>query len=170
MPATGRAAVIRMRRIAARRDGTFAIRLHDEERALLAALPGQLMSLIEDGDSSLARLFPPAYADDLEHDREFQRLMHDDLVAAKRESAEVLAATAHATVLDEAQLVRWMGAINDLRLVIGTQMGIEEDTRLRRLRGGRPEPPPLRRLPVPDAPAVADRRRPQRTAARATQD
>lgn len=117
-----------MRRIAPRRDGTFAIRLQAEERALLAALPGQLMELLTEGDSSLARLFPPAYVDDLDRDREFHRLMHEDLLAAKRESAEVLAATADATVLDEVQLTRWMGAINDLRLVIGTQMGIEEHT------------------------------------------
>jgi hypothetical protein len=116
-----------MRRIAPRRDGTFSIRLRDEERAVLAALPGQLIELLEHGDASLARLFPPAYADDLDRDREFHRLMHEDLLASKRESAEILAATAGATVLDERQIVRWMGAINDLRLVIGTQLDLHDD-------------------------------------------
>lgn len=117
-----------MRRISPRRDGSFSIKLRDEERAVLASMPGQLIELLEQGDASLARLFPPAYADDMDRDREFRRLMHDDLLATKRESAEILAATSNATVLDEAQMLRWMGAINDLRLVIGTQMDIREET------------------------------------------
>jgi hypothetical protein len=121
-------ALVRGPRFHRRKDGRYSVRLHENERALLASLPTQLNALLDEGDASLARLFPPAYVEHLDHDREFQRLMHDDLLATKRESAEILAATAQATVLDEAQLMRWMGAINDLRLVIGTQLDVGEDT------------------------------------------
>jgi Domain of unknown function (DUF2017) len=110
-----------------RSDGRFSVSLHQNERDLLASLPDQLIELLAEGDASLARLFPPAYVDDLERDREYQRLMNEDLLIRKKESAQILAATAHAKVLEPEQMMRWMGAVNDLRLVIGTQLNITED-------------------------------------------
>jgi hypothetical protein len=127
-----------------RADGNFSVSLHAAERELLAALPGQLTELLTEGDESLARLFPPAYVEDLDRDREYQRLMNEDLVTRKRESAEILAATAHAKVLEPEQLMRWMGAINDLRLVLGTQLNVSEDHDERAAFHKRPDDDPVR--------------------------
>lgn len=116
------------RRIRRDRNGTFAINLPDEERELLTELPAQLRELLAEGDaSSLRRLFPAAYHLDAEKDAEYHRLVREELVANRVARAEVLESTAHATVLTEEQLLSWMGAINDLRLVLGTQLDVSED-------------------------------------------
>lgn len=116
------------RRIRRKSSGSFVINLPDEERELLAALPGQLREMLSSGDpTGLRRLFPAAYHLDEEKDAEFHELMRSELVASKTERARILEETAHATSLTEDQLLSWMGAVNDLRLVLGTQLDVGED-------------------------------------------
>ena len=116
----------------------FELRLPDEERAVLRALPAQLRTLLIDGgdagerntdadDPALGRLFPPAYWDDEARNAEYRRLMHDDLVESKLAAAAVVEATVERTRLSEEELLAWMGALNDLRLVLGTRLGVTED-------------------------------------------
>ena len=122
------------RRIRRTRKGDFEIRLADGERDLLARLVPQLRDLLldaEDGpDPSLRRLFPTAYPDDPERDAEYHRLVHDDLLERRQAALDTMEATLQETRLDEEQLVAWMGAINDLRLVLGTRLDVSEDTDL----------------------------------------
>jgi hypothetical protein len=116
------------RRIRRNRRGSFTINLPDEERELLNGLPGQLRELLGSGDQpSLRRLFPAAYHLDAEKDAEYHDLMRSDLLASKLSRAELLESTAQATELTEEQLLGWMGAVNDLRLVLGTQLDVSED-------------------------------------------
>jgi hypothetical protein len=109
------------------RSGRYQLHLSAEERDLLRSLPGQLQELLGTDDPSLRRLFPPAYADDPEHDAEYQRLMRDDLLERHRAALDVMAATVDATELDADQLAGWLSALNDLRLVLGTQLNVTED-------------------------------------------
>ena len=122
------------RRVRRTRKGDFEIRLDDGERDLLARLVPQLRELLldaEDGpDPSLRRLFPTAYPDDPERDEEYHRLVHDDLMARHTAALDTLESTVQATRLDEEQVLAWMGAINDLRLVLGTRLDVSEDTGL----------------------------------------
>ncbi len=107
--------------------GGYSPNLSVEERDLLADLPNQLRELLGANDeTSTRRLFPVAYNSDPERDREFHDLMREDLVATKMASAQVLADTARLDMVTEEQLFTWMGAINDLRLVIGTQLDVHE--------------------------------------------
>lgn len=117
----------RQRRIRRTREGTFEVRLPPVERNILRALPGQLRTLLSTGDPSLSRLFPPAYGDDREMSAEFDRLMREDLLARHMRAVEVLESTVEASRLDEEQLTEWLGAINDLRLVLGTRLDVTED-------------------------------------------
>jgi hypothetical protein len=109
----------------------FELRLPEDERSVLRALPAQLRALLEDpapgDDPARGRLFPPAYWDDPERDSEFQRLMHGDLVASKLAAAEIVESTVDSTRVSEDELVAWMGALNDLRLVLGTRLDVTED-------------------------------------------
>ena len=50
-----------------------------------------------------------------------------DLVEHHRESLETMSATASATWLDDDQLVAWLAALNDLRLALGSMLGVSED-------------------------------------------
>lgn len=118
------------------RDG-FDVRLPDDERELLTSLPGQLVELLDEAagnealmrdDPALARLYPDAYGEaDREHAEEFRRLMNEDLRERHRGALEVLAATATRDHLDAEELHAWMSAINQLRLVLGTRIGVTEE-------------------------------------------
>jgi hypothetical protein len=109
------------------RDGSYEVDLETWERDLLRSLPGQLRDLLTTDDPALERLYPPAYVDDDERNDEYQRLMRGDLEDRRRTSLDVMEATIDESRLDEEQLVAWMGAINDLRLVLGTRLDVTDD-------------------------------------------
>jgi Domain of unknown function (DUF2017) len=109
------------------RDGDFRLRLAPEERDVLRGLPDQLRRLLTEDDPALVRLFPPAYVDDIERDAEYRRLMREELVNRRLESLAMVEATVDAERLTEEQLNSWMKVINDLRLVIGTSLDVQED-------------------------------------------
>jgi len=113
-------------RFAPTADGRFTPNLEPQERAFLAGLPSQLRDLLDNDDPSLRRLFPTAYHDDPERDAEFQRLMRDDLIARRTETAQVLQDTAESDTISAEELGMWMNAVNDLRLVLGTQLDVSE--------------------------------------------
>ena len=119
-------------RIKRNRAGRFDVRLPAEERELLRVVAPQLRAIL-DGDLTqpeLRRLFPTAYVDDPERDREYHALVRDDLADRRRAAIDTLLATADERELDEEQLVAWMGAVNDLRLVIGTRLDVSEEMEL----------------------------------------
>ncbi|WP_030205950.1 DUF2017 domain-containing protein [Streptomyces sp. NRRL S-87] len=99
-------------------------------------------------DPALARLFPDAYggpgateADDPEelraHSAEFRRFTENDLRTRKREDALAVVRSLDALTpggdggavleLDGEQSLRWLGALNDLRLTIAARLEISED-------------------------------------------
>jgi hypothetical protein len=114
-------------RVRRTRRGDFQLRLPAEEREVLRSLPGQLRDLLDSEDPALARLFPPAYEDDPERSAEFERLMKEDLRAGHLASLEVMEATIDAERLNEEQILAWLGALNDLRLVLGTRLDVTEE-------------------------------------------
>jgi hypothetical protein len=110
------------------RSGRYELRLSRDERELLRDLPRQLKELLtQTDDPSLKRLFPPAYVDDPAKEAEYRRLVGEDLLVGRQAALDTMAATTDATELDEAQLTAWLSALNDLRLVLGTQLDIQED-------------------------------------------
>lgn len=110
-------------------DGRFEVRLSAQERSLLRGLPAALDDLIaaQPGDPSLRRLFPPAY-EDAELEAEYQGLVGDELRAGHRASLHALAETVDRDQVSEEELQMWLGALNDLRLVLGTRLGVTEET------------------------------------------
>jgi hypothetical protein len=111
------------------REGDFLLTLSGDERELLRGLPGQLRSLLEadPADSALRRLFPPAYEEDPESEDEYRRLMRDELLDGRRAALEILETTAGHDRLSEEDVHAWIGALNDLRLVLGTRLDVTED-------------------------------------------
>lgn len=123
-------AVLISRRVRRNRKGLFEVRLPDQERALLRSVVPQLGELLEGdlSDPAMRRLFPVAYADDPAKDAEYQRLVRDELAERRRVAVRTMLDTIDASQLDEAQLLAWMGAINDLRLILGTRLDVSEET------------------------------------------
>jgi len=118
------------RRISRTRRGTYALRLPGPERELLANLVGQLRELLEltTDDPIVRRLFPTAYHEDPNRDREYQQLARDDLLERRLAALDTVEATATAGELDEEQLSGWLTALNDLRLVLGTRLDVSEES------------------------------------------
>ncbi|MBM3639425.1 MAG: DUF2017 family protein [Actinobacteria bacterium] len=115
-----------------RDDGTFTINLNDDERSAFVKFFTEFEDLLNGNtrDESLRRLFPVAYHDDHENDGEFQRLMHDDLVASKQASLNVSRRIMLASpddIISEADVLQLMTTLNGLRLVLGTMLDVGED-------------------------------------------
>lgn len=84
-------------------------------------------------DPVLARLLPDAYRDDPDAASEFRRYTENDLRLRKRDNArtvraDITEAGAEGTIsLDERHAQAWLGALNDLRLALGTNLDVTED-------------------------------------------
>jgi len=128
--------------IEARADGRYGVELSEDERGVLASLPGQLRDALDAGEPTLYRLFPPAHAEDDTANEEYATLVGPGLVDGKLRALAELERTAHATSLDEEELGAWLGALESLRLALGTQLDVTE--------GGEPLD-----LDDPDAPRLA---------------
>ena len=112
-------------------EGDVLLRLSSEERALLVALAGELRAQLDGStaDPSLRRLFPPAY-DDAEDEHAYRELAGDELLNGRRQALDLLAETAGADRLSAEEADAWLRALNDLRLVLGTRLDVQEGTLL----------------------------------------
>ena len=115
-----------------RKGDSFRVGLVRNERDLLASLCQSLTAELTDpaDDEGLARLFPAAY-DDEEAAAEYGRLVGPGLADGKLAALRRTAETAGDERLDRETLETWLTALNDLRLVLGTRLGVTEDIYLR---------------------------------------
>jgi hypothetical protein len=120
-------------------DGGVQLRFSPEERALLAQLASDLRAQLEDSfdDPSFRRLFPPAY-EEAEHELAYRDSAGDELLDGRRQALELLAATASNDQLTAEEADAWLRALNDLRLVLGTRLDVQEDALI-----DRPQTPEL---------------------------
>ena len=116
-----------------RRGDDLLLDLPEHEARLLGDLVAQLVTVLEGGDPgdpAVARLLPSAYPDDEEAAAEFRRFTADDLTARKLANArrvldDVAAPTADR--LDAAGQQSWLRTLTDLRLVLGSRLGVTAD-------------------------------------------
>jgi hypothetical protein len=124
------------------------------EAQILAQLAGQLLALVDEPEVSqdplaamvgmppgdvdppedpvLARLLPDAYRDDPDAAGDFRRFTDADLRAGKRANAQAVLRSlpegGGRLDLDRDQADQWLSALNDMRLALGTALGVTEDT------------------------------------------
>ncbi|MDO8309563.1 MAG: DUF2017 domain-containing protein [Actinomycetota bacterium] len=135
------------------RGGSIRMRFDDQESALLAGLAAQVIDFVAPephdpaqdplfaivgidpsatlpDDPALARLFPDAFTDDDDAAAEFRRFTERDLRAGKAAHASTVIASleSRSDRLDAEQVAAWLGFLNDVRLTLGTRLGISEDT------------------------------------------
>jgi len=146
-------------RVSRKRDGAVEVRLEEVEAAVLTSVATDLLELLGEAaavdddplvamvglpsgpvdrpeDPALARLLPDAYGDDEQASADFRRYTDGDLRAGKRAHAGALLASlapfaeGGRLMLDRAGQDAWLGCLNDLRLVLGTRLDVDEDTEL----------------------------------------
>jgi hypothetical protein len=103
------------------------------ERQLLEMLPAELSGVIKGLDpgaplpDNLRRLFPKAYVRDDDAERAYSDSTRGELLESHVAALAVLAGSAQSKELDEETMAAWMTALNDLRLVLGTVLGVTDD-------------------------------------------
>jgi Domain of unknown function (DUF2017) len=134
------------------RHGKVWLHLGDADRQLMGDLLGQMTDMLSEpevhepldplaelvgidptaerpDDPALARLFPDAY-EDPDDAAEFRRFTQRDLRTTKLANLATAAESLtrpNPTQLAEAECLAWLGALNDLRLTLGTRLEVGED-------------------------------------------
>lgn len=121
-----------------RRGGLVVGGLVDAEVHVLGLLVDQLEQLLAldaddaGGDPVLDRLLPPGHASDTEIARDYRDLTESSLREGKADDLAVVRASVPTgggdVALDEDQARAWLRTTNDLRLALGTRLGITADT------------------------------------------
>lgn len=127
-----------MRRFRRLADGHVQLRLPATERAVLSSLLPQLLAVVngEEGVEHLRdRLFPRTY-EEPDRERDFQRLVGDDLVDQRRAALDDVVASLDAgrsrgrswiVDLDDDSAQSWLAVLHDLRLVLAQVVGIRTE-------------------------------------------
>lgn len=121
------------------RDGTYLLCINTDDRRSLLRLLGELRDTLLDASEltdistdKFRRLFPTAYHDDPESDSEYQRLMKGELMASRLDSLSAARAALERTpdddtlILTSHELDVFTRSINNLRLVLGTMLNVQE--------------------------------------------
>ncbi|MDA8370457.1 MAG: DUF2017 domain-containing protein [Nocardiopsaceae bacterium] len=139
--------------------GGVAINLNADEAAVLRSMAALVLDIVEPPaakdafeelvgiggnseapeDPVLARLFPDAYGDDPEAAGDFRRYTEDSLKRHKRENAEAMLSAlperGGKIVLGKEDAHAWLKSLNDVRLALGTRLGVDEESYEAYLRG-----------------------------------
>ncbi len=107
-------------------EGTYSVELDPDVRRMIASFVEQLRELLGTDSVLLVRLFPPPYGDDAERNQGYAALAGAELMERRTAALDVVRDSIEATVLDEEQLMAWMRSLNDIRLVMGTMLDVDD--------------------------------------------
>jgi hypothetical protein len=111
-----------------------------QEQGLIRGLAADLVATLGEapGDPSLRRLTPPAYDDEAD-EKGYREIMGSELLDGRLQALELLAATAGNERLSTDEAEAWLRALNDLRLVLGTRLDVQENSLLDRIDSNDPD-------------------------------
>ncbi|MDA8196362.1 MAG: DUF2017 family protein [Actinomycetota bacterium] len=104
----------------------FENRLEEAEVELLSILPDVVSEAMEMNSPYVARLFPPTYPFEPESQKEFDSLIGESLIERHRGLLSGFTSTLRQKHLNHNDLATWVGAINDIRLVLGSALEVFE--------------------------------------------
>ena len=119
-----------------RAGGDCIARFTPQEAQVLRQCVAELAALLSNDpdpdDPAVERLFPDVYPEDPAEAAEFRRFTEADLKAAKLEQAktvlEDLLESGGEIRLPEEKADLWLRALTDVRLALGTRLGVEDET------------------------------------------
>jgi hypothetical protein len=101
-------------------------------RQCVAELAALLSNDPDPDDPAVERLFPDVYPEDPDEAAEFRRLTEAELKTAKLEQAKTvltdLLETGGELRLAEEKADLWLRALTDVRLALGTRLGVQDET------------------------------------------
>ena len=118
--------------------GDFVLNMPGPALVYLQEVPARLSRVLTEPESSgkaYKRLFPAAYKDDA-HEAEYRKLMDEEIRHQKLENVDEFDTllkeseidfTVSEVIVPAHRFEAWLGFVNDMRLVLGTELGIEED-------------------------------------------
>jgi hypothetical protein len=110
------------------RGGKVGVRLDDTMRSLLRQVSEELREvLLVDDDTQTRRLYPTAYPDDEKLESGYQDMTHDQLLMQRLDGIDQLQATVDDEEISIEVADAWMNTINQIRLVLGTQLDVGEN-------------------------------------------
>lgn len=120
-----------------RKAAEIRVQLADSESSLLAGLIDDFATMLAEPDltdPAVQRLFPDGYTDDRDASAEFRELVQHDLNLGRTGRLEQCRAElpdGGGTIsLDDEAVDRWLRVLNDLRLTLGTRLGVTEEVEL----------------------------------------
>jgi len=116
-------------RITARPDGEFDLRWGVADLAVLRDELDRLGGLLPSDDPAISRLFPSAYGDDADRNAGWDVLMRGELIDRRRAAIERTVALFDRDRCTAEELTLLMQSANDVRLVLGTELDVDEDAR-----------------------------------------
>ena len=112
----------------ATKDGDLTVRLDENLRELIRKVTEELREvLLVDDTDQVARLYPTAYPDDDELDKDYQEMVQDQLLMDRLDGIDKLQGSLGDQTLSVEMADVWMNTINQARLVLGTQLDVSED-------------------------------------------
>ena len=121
-----------------RKGEEYVARLDPAEAGIVGLLLDQLEQLLTgeeddvEGDEVMARLLPEGHRGDPRLAADYRELTRTSLIAGKADDLATVRATLPADGgqlrLDAEQATAWLRTTNDLRLALGTRLGIDADT------------------------------------------
>jgi hypothetical protein len=119
-----------------RTGGECVARFTPQEAQVLRQCVAELAALLSNDpdpdDPAVERLFPDVYPEDPDQEAEFRRFTEADLRSAKLEQAKTVLSDlidgGGEVRLVEEQADLWLRALTDVRLALGTRLGIEDET------------------------------------------
>jgi Domain of unknown function (DUF2017) len=119
-------------RLVKRKGDRYEIRLLPRQKdTIRESLDGLRQLLIVENpasDAGVARLFPPAYPDDLLQNLDFERGAGNALLAERLRDLDDAEVALDAQRISQDQLLSLLRVLNDVRLVLGTRLELTEDT------------------------------------------
>jgi hypothetical protein len=121
-----------------RKAGGVRVDLTEVEANLLAGLIDDFATMLaEDADPAdpvQQRLFPNGYTDDAEASAEYREMVEADLRTERIGRLQLCRAElpeqGGRLTLDDEAADRWLRVLNDLRLTLGTRLGVSEEVEL----------------------------------------
>ena len=110
--------------------GGVRVRIEGDEAELLRQLLAELQMLLEADapreDPVVSRIFPDAFEEE-EDQRAYREMVDEDLRNQKLDATRTVRDTLAGATLSDDQIDAWLVTLTDMRLAIGTRLGVDEE-------------------------------------------